>query len=64
MNVKEFIKDKIVTITLLFFGILTIEIFLIPYPFGNFIKIYIPIIIFMLYMIGLIMEYITKKIFI
>ena len=43
MNFKNFIKDKILLCFLLLFGIATIEIFLIPYPFGNFIKIYIPV---------------------
>jgi len=49
MNLKDFIIDKIVLTLLLLFGILTIEIFLIPYRFGNFIKLYIPITIFLLY---------------
>lgn len=60
MSLKDFIKDKILTTALLLFGITTIEIFLIPYPHGNFIKIYIPIIIFTLYLIGLTVEYYSK----
>ena len=61
MNFKSFIKDKILLITLLLFGIATIEIFLIPYPFGNFIKIYIPVTIIFLYIIGLSIEYFIKQ---
>ena len=61
MSFKEFIKDKILTITLLLFGIATIEIFLMAYPYGKFIKLYIPISIVILYSIALIIEYFTKK---
>ncbi len=61
MNLKGFIKDKMLLTVLLLLGIATIEIFLIPYPFGNFIKIYIPIAILSLYVIGIIIEYFTKR---
>lgn len=61
MNFKSFIRDKILLTTLLLFGIATIEIFLIPYPFGNFIKIYIPVTIIFLYIIGLSIEYFMKQ---
>lgn len=61
MNFKSFIKDKIPLSFLLLFGIITIEIFLIPYPFGNFIKIYIPIIIILLYLLGITIEYFNKQ---
>lgn len=63
MELKDFIKDKILTIILLLFGMITIEIFLLAYPFGRFIKIYIPIVILGLYFIGLTIEYFNKKIF-
>ncbi len=63
MKFKDFIKDKMITIILLFFGIVTIEIFLMAYPYGNFIKIYIPLTILILYFIGLIIEYTSKKSF-
>ena len=43
MNFKDFVKEKIPTTILLLFGIVTIEIFLMVYPIGNFIKIYIPV---------------------
>ena len=61
MNFKSFIKDRILLTVLLLFGIITIEIFLIPYPFVNFIKIYIPVIIIFLYIIGLFIEYFMKQ---
>lgn len=61
MYFKKFMKDKMVLSLLLLFGILTIEIFLIPFPFGNFIKIYIPITMFCLYIIGISVEYYTKR---
>lgn len=63
MNFRSFIKDKIISIALLLFGIVTIEIFLITYPIGNFIKLYIPIIIIILYIIALGIEYLNKKSF-
>lgn len=61
MSLKSFVKDKILLTILLLVGIATIEIFLIPYPFGNFIKIYIPIAILILYIIGVSVEYFTKR---
>ncbi len=61
MKFKDFIKDKQVTSVLLLFGIVTIEIFLMAYPYGKFIKIYIPLIILTLYFIGLLIEYKIKK---
>ncbi len=61
MSLKQFIKDKLLTISLLLFGIVTIEIFLLAYPFGNFIKLYIPIVIFGVYGIGIAVEYFTKR---
>lgn len=61
MNIKSFIKDKIIAIFLLVFAIITSEIFLIPFSIGNFIKIYIPVAILLGYAIGLIVEYLIKK---
>lgn len=61
MKFKDFIKDKIITTTLLVLAILTIEIFLIAYPIANFIRIYIVIIILGLYIIGITIEYLVKK---
>ena len=56
-----FLKEKIVQIVLLTFAIITIEIFLMIYSFDNFIKIYIPLVIFSLYTLGLLYEYFIKK---
>ena len=60
MSIKSFIKDKMPLSFLLLFGIITIEIFLIPYPLGNFIKIYIPVTIIFLYFVGIGIEYFNK----
>ncbi len=61
MNFISFIKDKILQISLIIFGIITIEIFLLAYPYGNFIRIYIPLSIFTLYFVSIILEYFNKK---
>lgn len=61
MSLKSFIKDKMIVTILLIFAIITIEIFLMAYPYGNFIKIYIPLTILILYFIGLMIEYTNKK---
>lgn len=63
MSLRNFLKDKLLSINLLLFGIITIEIFLAIYPIGNFIKIYIPIIILGLYFISIMIEYFHKKTF-
>ena len=61
MKFSSFVKDKILQISLIVFGLITIEIFLICYPYGNFIKIYVPLIILVLYFISIIIEYFKKK---
>ena len=61
MDFKLFFKEKVITILLLLFGIITIEIFLMAYNVGMFIKIYIPLIIIGLYMISIIIEYFKRK---
>ena len=61
MKFKDFIKEKIIGIFLIFFALITIEIFLMAYPYGNFIKIYIPLTILILYFIGSMIEYTSKK---
>lgn len=61
MSFWMFLKEKIVQIVLLMFAVATIEIFLMIYSFDSFIKIYIPMIIFGLYMAGFIYEYQIKK---
>lgn len=61
MRFKLFLKEKIITILFLIFAITTIEIFLIAYRVGLFIKIYVPLIIMGLYIISIIIEYFKKK---
>ncbi len=61
MNIKNFIKEKLLQISLMLFALATIEIFLIAYPFGIFIKIYIPITILSLYFISILVEYLHKR---
>ncbi len=61
MKFKDFIKDKLPTIFLLLFGLITIEIFLLIYSFGSFVKFYIPTVIIGLYFIGILIEYFIKR---
>ena len=61
MKFFAFLKEKIIGLVLLAFAIITIEILLMIYSFDNFIKIYIPIVIIISYIIGLLYEYFTKK---
>ena len=61
MKFNLFLKEKVSTILLLLFAIITIEIFLIAYNVGTFIKIYVPLIIMGLYIIAITIEYFKKK---
>ena len=61
MSFTNFLKDKLLTISLLVLGIITIEILLIIYPIGNLLKIYVPASILSLYFISISIEYFTKK---
>ena len=61
MNFLDFIKEKLAQILLIVFAIITVEIFLMIYSFDSFIKIYIPLIIFICYTVGLLYEYFVKK---
>lgn len=61
MNLKSYVKDKILTIILLCFAIGTIEILLMPYRLGAYIKLYIPIAILGGYFISFIIDYQMKK---
>ena len=61
MNFLNYLKEKIAQLLLLLFAIATIEIFLPIYSFDGFIKIYIPLIIFIFYFLGLLPEYFTKR---
>lgn len=61
MTFLKFIKEKKLTIILIVFSLITIEIFFMTYPLNTYIKIYTPIIIITSYLIGLIYEYNKKK---
>ena len=61
MTFLKFIKEKILTIILIVFSLITREIFFMTYPLNTYIKIYTPIIIITSYLIGLIYEYNKKK---
>lgn len=61
MTFLKFIKEKIPTIFLIIFSLITVEIFFMTYPLNTFIKIYTPIIIITSYLTGLIYEYNKKK---
>ena len=61
MEFKKFITEKLLTIILIIFSFITIELFFMAYPMGNFIKIYVPVIITIAYLIGLLYEYYIKK---
>lgn len=61
MSFLKFLKEKIVLIFLLFFSLITIEIFFMMYPFDIFIKIYVPLVIFISFLLGLLYEYYLKK---
>jgi len=47
----EFLKDKRIEISCLIFAMITIEIFLMIYPVGNFIRVYVFVIISLMYII-------------
>ncbi len=61
MSFLKFIKEKALTIFLIIFSLITIEIFFMAYQTNQFIKIYIPIVIITSYSIGLLYEYFKKK---
>lgn len=61
MRFKEYLKDKIIYISLLVFAVITIEILLIPYDMQIFIKIYVAVAIIVAFLIGFLVEYYSKK---
>lgn len=61
MDGKKFIKEKMLLIVLVLFGLITIEIFLMVYPVDMFLKIYIPLAITIMLSVGLSYEYCVKK---
>ena len=63
MKFRDFLKDNLITLILLVFILITIEIFLMIYSFNIVIKIYIPISILFVYFISIIVIYYNKKIY-
>lgn len=63
MKFTDFLKEKIWQILLVVFALITIEIFLMIYPIATFIRIYIPVSILLLLLIGIMLEYNTKRAF-
>ena len=61
MKFKDYVKDKILYISLVAFAVITIEILLIPYNILVYIKIYIAIVIIAAFSIGFLVEYYSKK---
>ena len=61
MRFKDYLKDKIIYISLLLFAVITIEILLIPYDIQIFIKIYVAVAIIVGFLIGFLVEYYSKK---
>ena len=61
MRFKDYLKDKILYISLLLFAVITIEILLIPYDIQIFIKIYVAVAIIVGFLIGFLVEYYSKK---
>ncbi len=61
MKFSSFLKNKVIQISLFLFSIITIEIFLLAYPYGKFIRIYIPLIILSSYFIAIFIEYLIKR---
>ena len=61
MKLTSFLKEKIPSILLITFSLITIEIFYMAYSISNFVKIYTPVIIIISYTVGLIYEYLEKK---
>ena len=61
MRFKEYLKDKIIYISLLVFAVITIESLLIPYDMQIFIKIYVAVAIIAAFLIGFLVEYYSKK---
>lgn len=61
MSLRRFLRDKVMTIGLIVFAIGTVEIFLLIYDLEMYIRIYIPLALFLSYFLGITIEYILKK---
>lgn len=61
MSFKEFLKDKVLLICLILFGVASIEIFLLAYKMAIGMRIYIGLAPILMLFIALIIEYVRKK---
>ena len=61
MSFKSFLRDKAITIGLIAFALVTVEIFLLIYDLEMYIRIYILVAIFIAFFLGITIEYILKK---
>lgn len=61
MSFKKYLKDKIALIFLMTFALFTIEIFLMLYNFGVFVKIYIPVVILLVTFVSLVIDFYNRK---
>ena len=61
MNFKTYLKDNIVTLILVLFAIITIEILLMIYDISILVRIYIFVSIIATYMIGVLISYYKRK---
>lgn len=63
MRFRRYLTDRWKTFFLLFFAVITIEIFLLAYPVQMLMRIYIGAIVLLMFMLGVFAEYRTKKVF-
>lgn len=63
MKIKSYLRDRIPTFLLLLCAVLSVEIFLMAYKVGLFVKIYIPVAVFTAFLIGIFIEYFKKRSF-
>ena len=61
MNFKRYLKDNLITIILIIFALITIEIFLLVYPISLFMQIYIPFVLIVSYFMGLLIDIKRKR---
>ena len=61
MDFKDFLKDNFITLILIIFAIITIEIALMIYDISILVRIYIPVVILLVYVIGIGSYYYRRK---
>ena len=61
MDFKDFLKDNFITLILIIFAIITIEIALMIYDISILVRIYIPAVILLIYVIGIGSYYYRRK---